>query len=344
MAESTKIDYKKVIFDFFKSCENLDELNCNIFDFFQKYPTKDTYKLPDGTIINMQPDEPVVDKNHDHLPLLNGIPQGEESTRIIVLNIDSGMLIASPPGIKNTYFITRYGSPFPNNTCRNYNNYSIEKFDELRNIMSNMSNNNCFCNKFKCDDSDIKKIIAADYDSYLNSCEKHKNIIKGLIYINVAGLNDIKLFCNDYMVLNHTLNKCNSKKGHLLKRIQIVLKLAEMGKLRTRQLDPDFKLEGIHYYYYCVNKERLYSWVLLYHNSNNKIAHIYLNELTDDIEVKKVLELIAYEIITAKHHNDLDTVKTFLRYQKKAQYTMLENLLKKPYKINIDSIIEHKII
>jgi hypothetical protein len=56
MSEVSDINYNKVIFELFKECDNLDDLNNNILDFFQKYPTKDTYKLPDGTIINMHPD------------------------------------------------------------------------------------------------------------------------------------------------------------------------------------------------------------------------------------------------------------------------------------------------
>jgi hypothetical protein len=76
----------------------------------------------------------------------------------------------------------------------------------------------------------------------------------------------------------------------------------------------------------------------------NKIAHIYLNELSSDIEVIKSLELFAYEIITAKHRNDLDVIQTFFRLSKKPQFTLLEKTFTKPYILDIKHIVQNNMI
>jgi hypothetical protein len=149
MTESN-IDYNQVIYDFFKTTKNPDDFNINIFDFFNKHPTNNTFKCPDGTIINMSPNEPAVDKNQDFLPLKDSIPQGEEATRMIVKSIDSGVIISSPPGVIGTYFITRYGSPkYNHHNMLRYDDYPLKRYDGLRKMLY-LGNKICFFEKFKC--------------------------------------------------------------------------------------------------------------------------------------------------------------------------------------------------
>jgi hypothetical protein len=348
MTESS-IDYNQVIYDFFKTIKNPDDLNMNIFDFFNKYPTKNTFKCPDGSIINMSPYEDPVDKNQDILPLKDGIPQGEEATRMIVKNIDSGVIISSPPGAYGTYFITRYGSPVYNHhNMLRYDDYPLKRYDELRKMLY-LGNTNCYFEKFKCDSEITKKCVAADFDLHIYACDKHRKSILGMININVATIADIKLFLTDDLIIKYTFHNNNIKKCNLLKKIKITLNLAESGKLLNNQLDSTFKLVGIHYYpYYVNNEEKSLSltngWALTYTDYNYKIAHIYLNELSSDIEVIKSLELFAYEIITAKHRNDLDVIQTFFRLPKKPQFTLLEKIFVKPYTLDIKHIVQNNMI
>ena len=340
------IDYNKKIHELFTTISDLDDLNMNIFDFFTKYPTKKTFRCPDGTIINMSPFEPAVDINSDFLPLKDGIPQGEEATRMIVKNVDSGIIIASPPGVNNTYFITRYGSPVSSNKCiRHYTDYHLDRFEEMRKILSlTVGPRKCYFEKFGCDDSTVKKLIVSDYDCEINCCVKHKSTALGLVKINIASILDIKLFVTDDIIFKYAFIKNNEKKSNLLKKIKNVLELAESGKLLNRQLDPDFVLYGIHYYSRFVNTKYIYGWALAYHNNDNRIAHIYLDEITNDSEVKNTIELFAYEIITAKYTNDLSCIKAFLRIPKKRQFTMLEKMFSKSYTLNIKGIIENDMI
>lgn len=339
------INYDDKMYEIFKSVEKIEDLSLNIFEFFNKYPTKKTVRCPDGTIINMNPNEPAVDINGDKLLVLDSIPQGEEATRMIVKNIDSGVIISSPPGAINTYFITRYGSPLSYTKQLRYDDYVIKSYSDLRKFCPiNISDDSkiCFLHKFKCDSS-LNKLIIGDFDSDIYSCEKHQSTIASLINVNVALICDINLFLEDAVINKYAYHNY-SKKYSLLKKVKLTLKLAEMGKLLDKQLDPSFVLRGIHYYSKYVEGKSVSGWALLYYNSDNKIAHIYLDQISKDIEVIKTIQLFAYEIIYAKHYNDLPHIETYLKYQKKQQYTQLEKLFKKSYVINIKHIIENNMI
>jgi len=339
------VDYDKEIYNLFKSYDKLEELQMNIFEFFNKYPTKKTVRCPDGTIINMNANEPAVDIYCDKLPLLDGIPQGEEATRLILKNMDTGIIISSPPGVQNTYFITRYGSPLSYTKQIRYDDYEIKRYDELRKYFSiNVlkDSNVCFLNKFKCD-SVLKKYIVYDFDTEVYSCQNHCSIISSLININIALIHDINLFITNDIIKKYMFFN-NTKKLNLLKMVKETLKQAEMGKLINKQLDSDFVLYGIHYYSQFIDYKHVYGWALVYHNSNNRIAHIYLDQITNNIEVIKTIQLFAYEIIFAKHYNDIPHIDTFLKYQKKPQYNQLEKMCKKSYIINVRHIIDHNMI
>jgi hypothetical protein len=338
-------DYDNKIYELFRSVNNVEDLQLNIFEFFNKYPTKKMVRCPDGTIININPDEPAVNIHFEKLPVLDGIPQGEEATRMILRNVDSGVIISSPPGVINTYFITRYGSPLSYTKQLKYDDYVVKPYNDLRKycpINIDAESKICFLHKFKCNSS-VNKLIIGDFDSEIYSCEKHQIIISSLINMNVALIYDINLFLTDDSINKYAYHNY-SKKYALLKKVKLTLKLAEMGKLLDKQLDSDFILRGIHYYSKYVDCKQVYGWALLYHNSNNKIAHIYLDQISKDIEVIKTIQLFAYEIIHAKHYNDLPHVETYMKYQKKQQYTQLEKVFKKPYVININHIISNNMI
>jgi hypothetical protein len=337
------IDYNKIIYDFFKTIVNPDDFNMNVFDFFNKNPTTKTFKCPDGTIINMHPSEPAVDKNHDILPLKDGIPQGEEATRMIIRNIDSGVIISSPPGAHGTYFITRYGSPnYNHHNINRYDDYPLKRYDELRKLL-NHGNTACCFEKFKCDTTPTK-CLAADYDLHIYSCDKHRKTALSLINLNVATINDLNLFVTDDILHKYSFANYKSK-YNLLKKIKITLMVAASGKLLNKQLDSSFELIGIHYYpYYNSSGTKTYGWALLYTDYMNKFAHIYLNEISNDIEVNKSIERFAYEIINAKHTNDLCVVETYFRLPKKQQYGILEKKLSKPFNLDIKYIVQNNMI
>ena len=200
----------------------------------------------------------------------------------------------------------------------------------------------CFFEKFKCDESTVKDVICADYDADVSCCNKHLPLIIGLININVAPLPDIKLFVSNDKIAKYSLNNY-IKKGNLLKKIKLIIELAESGKLLTKQLDPAFVLFGIHYYPQFINFKHVYGWAFMYHDNLNRIAHIYLDEITDDVEVQKTLECIAFEIINTKHYTELPIVQTYFRYPSKKPYGQMEKIFKKPYLLNIKHILDNLI-
>ena len=334
----------KELYELLSSIDNIEDINMNIFNFFTKYPTDKTIKCPDGSIINMSPTEPSVDKNNNILPIKDGIPQGEEATRMIVKNIDTNVIIASPPGVENTYFITRYGSPISYTKHLRYDDYEIKRYDELKKHFPLNINNehNCYLHKFNCDSS-TKKLIITDIDSDVYTCNKHISIINALIHINIAYISDIELFISDN-IIKSILFSNNNLKLKLLQKVKLTISLAKMGKLLDKRLDSDFVLQGIHYYTRTINYNKTSGWALTYHNSKNRIAHIYLDQISNDIEVIKTIQLFAYEIIYAKHYNDLPIIETFFKFQKKKQLSQLEKVLKNPYVININHIIKHNMI
>jgi hypothetical protein len=321
---------------------NIDDIdmNKNIYNFFDKYPTKECLRFADGSIINMTPDEPAVDFNFKKLPMKDGIPQGEEATRIVTRNLDTGVIIASPPGTLRSYFITRYGSP------KDYG-YHFDKYEELKTIVGIDFSSNCFFEKFGCNGK-IQPMICLDLDTELNCCEKHHDISSYLLNSDIAILSDISQFYAD-KILNYLTSINQIKKVNLLKKIKILLNLAVTGRLKNRQLDSDFELYGINYYcqYAVQEKKNKCGWALIYYSiksDKKKIAHIYLDELTDDIKALHAISLFTSEILLSKYDNDLLPIDDFISNQNKETYNKLMKARNQSYKINMSNIINNKLI
>ena len=203
---------------------NLNDMTQNIYEYFHTNPTKERITFPDGTIVNMTPEEPAVDENRNILPLIDGIPQGEEATRIIIQNTDTGVIIASPPGVLRSYFITRYGSPKVYGSVFN-------KYQEFRKIVGIDFSNDCFLKEFGCEGV-VQPILCMDLDSELMCCKKHNSINYHLLNMNIASMSDISEFFNDrvykYLTTNNQITKLN-----LIKKIKIMLNLASAGRLKN---------------------------------------------------------------------------------------------------------------
>ena len=318
----------------------MEDMSSNIYEFFNQYPTKENLRFPDGTIINMKVNEPAVDIDHNILPLKEGIPQGEEAGRIITKNMDTGVVIASPPGVYRAYFITRYGTP------KSYG-CELEKYKELQNVVGIDFSENCFFEKFNCEGK-VKPIICLDLDTELNCCQKHHSISSYMLNINIALISDISQFY-DNAVFKYLTHKNQPKKIQLLKKMQILINLAEKGRLKNRQLDADFKLYGIHYYYqysYALNKPT-YGWALIYYSitgDKKKMCHIYLDEITDDEKVNSVIAILAKEVILSKYRNDLEAIHNFINNKNKTNYDTINKVIKKDYIIDMLDIMNNKLI
>jgi len=300
---------------------NMKDMTQNIYSFFNTYPTKERIHFPDGTIINMTPDEPAVDENKNILPLKDGIPQGEEATRIITQNTDTGVIIASPPGVLRSYFITRYGSP------KVYGN-ELNKYQEFSKIVGFDFSNDCYLKGLDCGGK-VKPLLSMDLDNELICCDKHFNLNYHILNTNIAMISDMEQFYDDrvikYLTYKNQINKLN-----FIKKIKILLNLADKGRLKNKQLDSDFKLYGIHYYgqYSASYKKKLYGWALVYYSIEGvkkKICHIYLDELTDDVKVLNALSFFAKEVILAKYANDLKSIDNFIKDKNKKN---LDNIVK----------------
>jgi len=320
---------------------NMVDMTTNIYEFFNKYPTKEHLRFPDGTIINMAVNESAVDENLNILPLKNGIPQGEEATRIVTKNLDTGVVIASPPGVMRTYFITRYGTP------KTYD-YEIDKFEGLREVIGKDFSSNCFFEKFGCSGK-VQPIISVDVDGDMNCCEKHHSISACMLNVNIATKNDIDQFYNDEMIKYLNQSSRNTDKVKLLKKVGIVMTLAESCRLKNRRIDEDFRFHGIHYYHQFSfdTKKRTSGWALVYYSLSGikkKLCHIYMDELTDDQKVIGALCLMAQEVLNAKYYNDVDHIKNFIKNQKKLQFKNLERVFEKAYKLDMREFISHKLI
>jgi hypothetical protein len=270
----------------------------------------------------------------------DGIPQGEEATRIVTRNLDTGVIIASPPGTLRSYFITRYGSP------KDYG-YHFDKYEELKTIVGIDFSSNCFFEKFGCNGK-IQPMICLDLDTELNCCEKHHDISSYLLNSDIAILSDISQFYAD-KILNYLTSINQTKKVNLLKKIKILLNLAVTGRLKNRQLDSDFELYGINYYcqYSVEEKKNKCGWALVYYSiksDKKKIAHIYLDELTDDIKALHAISLFTSEILLSKYDNDLLPIDDFISNQNKETYNKLMKARNQSYKINMSNIINNKLI
>lgn len=314
---------------------NLKDMTQNIYEYFNTYPTKERISFPDGTIVNITPDEPAVDENKNILPMKDGIPQGEEASRIITQNADTGVIIASPPGVLRSYFITRYGSP-------KVYDCEFNKYQEFRKIVGIDFSNNCFLKDFDCEGI-IKPIISMDLDSELTSCKKHHDLNYHLLNMNIAMISIMKQFYDD-RVLKYLTSKNQINKLNIIKKIKVLLNLANNGRLKNRQLDSDFKLYGIHYYgqYSITDKKNIYGWALVYYSiegEKKRICHIYLDELTDDIKVLNALSLFAKEVLIAKYSNDLESTDNFIKDKNKKTLDNVKKSMYNTYNLDMLKII-----
>jgi hypothetical protein len=113
---------------------------------------------------------------------------------------------------------------------------------------------------------------------------------------------------------------------------------------KNLKLDECFQFRGIHYYDHHLNHHNRYGWALLYSNYRNRIAHIFLDELTDDIKVKETLVTIAYNIITAKIDHDVDYIQGYFKNPTKKTFAHLCNVHKSLFTLGIKYITDYKIL
>jgi len=288
----------------------------------------------------MKPNEPAVDFENNILPLKNGIPQGEEATRVVTKNIDTGVIIASPPGVYRTYFITRYGTP-------NSYGYEFKKYKGFKTILGVDFSSNCFFEKFGCNGK-AKQIVSLDNDSDMHCCQKHHTINACILNVNIVSQTDISQFYDDKFIKFLSTNPKDAAKVKIFQKIKILMNLAEKGRLKNRRLDEKFKLYGIHYYYqysFETNKPT-HGWALIYHDVldiKKRICHIYLDELTDDPIILKTLSCMVNEIICAKYDHDILQIDNFLNKMDQKEYNKLEKVFEKPYAFDMKSFLNDKL-
>jgi hypothetical protein len=318
----------------------MEDMTKNIYEFFNQYPTKDYLRFPDGTIINMLPSEPAVDIDQNVLPIKDGIPQGEEAGRIVTKNMDTGVVIASPPGVLRAYFITRYGTP------KTYD-HTFEKYEEIKNIAGIDFSDKCYFNDFECNGK-VRPIICLDIDTEMNCCRKHHNFTAYILNLNIALISDITQFYSE-KVFNYLTHLKEFNKIKVLKKMKILIELAEKGRLKNRHLDPDFKLYGIHYYsqYSHSIKKHTCGWALIYYSiagDKKKICHIYLDEITDDQSVINAICIITKEVLFSKYDNDLEIVHNYIMNNNQRNYDYIGKAIDKAYIIDMIDIIKNKLI
>jgi len=311
----------------------------SLADFVKKYKSTDFRKLDDGTIINMPMNYPACNIKDEFLEYIENIPQGEEAMRVIVENPKTKVNIASPPGVDGTYRITRYGIPnkFDTELIR-YDAYE-QMFEFEKNLKKG-----CPFNKYDCNGNN-RKLVVPDYDGDCYPCEHHRQTVFYIGNINIAEFNNIKLFWADDILLHLAILPKTENKIKLLKKIKIIMELAQKNYINKNLiLDECFQLKGIHYYDHHLNHNNRYGWALLYSNLKNRIAHIFLDELTDDIKVKEALVTIAYNIITAKIDHDVDYIQGYFKNPTKKTFQHLCNVHKSLFTLGIKYITEHKIL
>jgi len=265
-----------------------------------------------------------LDINKNILPLKDNIPQGEEGAR----------LHFKKDSQESSYFITRYGirEKYDLHIIRYTNNYS-KLFEDT---------SSCIFNKFGCEGKN-HKIIAVDYDNSIYVCDKHKDNGFDLMDINVANIKDINPFYHEYCILRLAAHTNNHAKVKLLKKLKIIMELAANGILKKHRLDKKFILYGIHYYNHNFDHENECGWALVYTDFYDSIAHIFLDELTDDQQVKEALVLFAYENIKAKQYHDLSCIDSFIRNGNKAQYKQLIAMGHRKYTFDVPHILHNKL-
>jgi hypothetical protein len=288
----------------------------------------------------MLPSEPAVDSDHNVLPIKEGIPQGEEAGRIVTKNMDTGVVIASPPGVLRAYFITRYGTP------KTYD-HTFEKYEEIKNIAGIDFSDKCYFNDFECNGK-VRPIICLDIDTEMNCCRKHHNFTAYILNLNIALISDITQFYSE-KVFNYLTHLKEFNKIKVLKKMKILIELAEKGRLKNRHLDPDYKLYGIHYYsqYSHSIKKHTNGWALIYYSitgDKKKICHIYLDEITDDQSVINAICIITKEVLFSKYDNDLEIVHNYIMNNNQRNYDYIGKAIDKAYIIDMIDIIKNKLI
>ena len=291
----------------------------------KSYLTKDTiHEIMSKTkVLLTNNDYIALDIDKNILPLKDNIPQGEEGARLHLKKNSQ----------ESSCYIIRYGTPEDlDRIIKRYNKYSI-LFDDK---------SLCIFNKFDCK-GESHKINAVDYDNCIRVCEKHKDNGFDLMDINVANIKDINLFYHEYSILRLAAHTNNHAKIKLLKKIKIIMELAANGILKKYRLDKKFTLYGIHFYDHKFDHKNKNGWALVYTDFYDSIAHIFLDELTDDQQVKETLVLFAYENIKAKQHHDLSCIKSYIRNENKAQYKQLISMGHKKYTFDVPYILHHKL-
>ena len=278
---------------------------------------------------NKQENYDILDKLKQKLdlPLKENIPQGEYFPCIYEFeHLINGKV--------KIFSISRYGTP-------NVFDHEIIRYDNYRTLFSNKMT--CIFDKYDCE-GPVEKVIAGDYDDAIHVCEKHKYIGTDFIDINVANIRDVIMFFSDYTQLRMA-GKTNDKKITLLKKIKIIIDLAFKGKFKNFELNKDFELYGIHFYDHKFDHKNKNGWALLYYDYINcKIAHIFLDELTDDINVKNALVLFSYEIITARQEYNISAITSFIKHNKKAQYNQLIKAHKRVFNFNVPQTLHYKLL
>jgi hypothetical protein len=313
--------------------EIISELDSTVNSYFTEEKitelTKKAKQLLTETITNMSTGKYIpLDNKKNVLPLKENIPQGEEA---------SMLYLKDPRGSMNqnelSYVIIRYGIP-------EVFDYTFDRYDNYKQIFEYQ--NECIFSKFDCY-GHVNKIIAMDYDKHVFVCDKHKNLGFDLVDINIANIKDLHPFYHEYCMLKLAEKTNNLKKINLLKKIKIIMELAQKGILKKYRLDKTFKLYGIHFYEHKFDHKNKNGWALVYTDFKDKIAHIFLDELTDDQEVKEALALFAYENIMAKQYHDLPYITSYINNGKKAQFKQLTSMANNTYMFDIPYILHYKL-
>ena len=304
-----------------------------------KKTLSDIVKLKDGSVLNIPPDYPAHDMKDKILHVIENIPQGEEATRIFIKNKDTGIVLGSPVGAYGTVYITRYGTP-----CTF--DYNIHRYDDFRSILFSDNYGLCPFHKFGCDSSKVTTLMLPDYDARINICTKHIYIPFYIGNVNIAELKNIRLFLEDKILLK-LATYCpydSDKKIALLQKIKVILNLAERNRINKIHLDDELKFRGIHFYNHGFKHHNKYGWALLYDNSYNRTAHIFLDEVTDDEKVKEALSLFAFEIITAKQEHDIPYAINYIKKQNKSNFTYLSKVDKTYFNLSSKEILSNKLL
>ncbi len=307
----------------------------NILDRLKECNHTDTIIFEDGSILNMPNDYPAMNHKYIPLSLRDNIPQGEEASRLRIRKVNSNISICSPLNIASSIYVTRYGIP------AKYS-YEYDRFDEHEDMFKFdlMKYSKCYTEDKECSGK-VNKYITADYDGYLFSCEKHLPGLQILSAINIADVSSLFLCCSNEVIMYVAQQTNNIKKINFLKKVNLIFELAKKGRINKIQLDPEFEFYGMHFYKHKKPNDIKEGLAFLFTNHKNKIAHIFLDELTDDLMVKNGIALFASKIIESKQKYDLDKIKTYLANKKKGSINNIIKLFKNKYILDVRTIVMH---